>query len=164
MSALLHTIIVGIENERISNGLRIWKSKSGIARDIIKKNEERHKLDIIQSFPYKSVQKYITRFGPYPEALHCGHFQCCCDDCEMRFHGVPGKNYLMRSIHCMGDYDRRAWDEYQLCNTCLKKYKVFYCGDCCEYVLEDDWYYGYECCRRCGDEDDDTDSDGYDTP
>jgi len=163
MTALLHAIIVGIENERISNSLHIWKSKSGVAREIMNKNKERHHLDVIQSFPFKSIQKYITRFGDNPLALRYGHFHCLCDDCDKRFHSGPGKNHLKRSIQCSGQ-TRLAWDTYQLCNDCLKNHKVFYCGDCWEYVVEDDWYYGYECCRRCGDTDDDTTSSESDTP
>jgi len=171
MSALLHAIIVGIENERITNVLHIWKSKGRVAKEILIKNKDRHKLDFIQSCPYMSVQKYITRFGNNHSALYYGHFDMLCDDCDKRFHTNHNhKNYLARTIRCIGDFSgRTAYERYQLCNICLKKHKVFYCQDCCDNVVEEDWYHGYEVCRRCGDASIDydttsSDSDGYDTP
>jgi hypothetical protein len=62
MSAILHAIVVGIENDRIKDNINIWKSK------IIEKNRIK---DMVKSWKSKT---------PCPICL-MGTRECDCDNC-----------------------------------------------------------------------------------
>jgi len=147
MSAILHSIVAGIEYDRIKNNILMWKYNALEASMWKRVNEERAYDERMSSFPYRSVQQNITWYG---EDIK-DYFNMCCDDCGKKFHTNKHSNRLYRSttVMCLG----QEWEGYDLCDGCKKNYVIHECG-CGDFVKDEDWDCDEDVCIHCADEDD----------
>ena len=161
MSALLHAIIVGIENDRIKAGIRRWAqttyfsmmAKGFCISRYFKDGQKQMGFKDGESWGENPVLDYIATMER--------HFKFICDECNIGLSKYGSRRTYYRSIKVLGE-DCKEMDWYNLCWGCERdKLKQLYSNLCDKCLCE-----GYKVeldednkCIMCESEDDDSSSE-----
>jgi len=163
MSAILHSIVAGIEYDRIKNNILMWKYNALEASMWKRVNEERRKKNPITVTHFQMIDAVDTCWADARESVECW-------ECGKRYIQLPWRqsDKYIKNITSKNKYG--IWDCNWYCKDCEKEFTetlgwdLVLCDGCGDYCDEDDYDFALQTCKCCveGDEDEyitDSDSD-----